>query len=101
MKKTSKKAKAEMTPQVAKNAVDQDRATAEMLIGQYKVVVAAESAAFRREHRTEGLAEGALPGDRVQDGTEVQGFREDGACDARRRRNGEGGDPRPDGGRHP
>ena len=47
MKKTSKKAKAEMTPQVANNAVDQDRATAEMLIGQYKVVVAAESAAFR------------------------------------------------------
>lgn len=47
MKKTSKKAKAEMTPQVAENAVDQDRATAEMLIGQYKVVVAAESAAFR------------------------------------------------------
>ena len=36
-----------MTPQVANNAVDQDRATAEMLIGQYKVVVAAESAAFR------------------------------------------------------
>ena len=47
MKKTSKKTKAEMTPQVANNAVDQDRATAEMLIGQYKVVVAAESAAFR------------------------------------------------------
>ena len=47
MKKTSKKTKAEMTPQVAENAVDQDRATAEMLIGQYKVVVAAESAAFR------------------------------------------------------
>ena len=47
MKKTSKKAKVEMTPQVANNAVDQDRATAEMLIGQYKVVVAAESAAFR------------------------------------------------------
>ena len=47
MKKTSKKAKAEMTPQVANNAVDQDRATAEMLIGQYNVVVAAESAAFR------------------------------------------------------
>lgn len=47
MKKTSKKAKAETTPQVANNAVDQDRATAEMLIGQYKVVVAAESAAFR------------------------------------------------------
>ena len=47
MKQTSKKTKAEMTPQVANNAVDQDRATAEMLIGQYKVVVAAESAAFR------------------------------------------------------
>ena len=47
MKKTSKKTKAEMTPQVAENAVDQDRATAEMLIGQYKVVVAAESTAFR------------------------------------------------------
>ena len=47
MKKTSKKTKAETTPQVAENAVDQDRATAEMLIGQYKVVVAAESAAFR------------------------------------------------------
>lgn len=47
MKKTSKKTKAETTPQVANNAVDQDRATAEMLIGQYKVVVAAESAAFR------------------------------------------------------
>ena len=47
MKKTSKKTKAEMTPQVAENAVDQDRTTAEMLISQYKVVVAAESAAFR------------------------------------------------------
>lgn len=51
MKKTSKKAKVEMTPQVANNAVDQDRATAEMLIGQYKVVVAAESAAFRERIR--------------------------------------------------
>ncbi len=47
MKKTSKKAKAEMTPQVAENAVDQDKAAAERLIAQYRAVTSAESAAFR------------------------------------------------------
>ena len=47
MKKTSKKAKAEMTPQVAENAVDQDKAAAERLIAQYRAVTSAESTAFR------------------------------------------------------